>query len=53
MDDASKQGVDAQVGRTRAALALIGMVAAQRPDTLQHNLDTLLQAGNDEVHARC
>lgn len=42
-----------QVGRTRAALALVGMVAAQRPDTLQHNLETLLQARNHEMHAGC
>ena len=42
-----------QVGRTRAALALIGMVAAQRPDTLQHNLDTLLQASSQALHDVC
>lgn len=40
----SRRVVDTQMGHTRAALALIGMVAAQRPDTLRHNLDTLLQA---------
>ncbi len=41
--DAGAAEAEAQMSRTRASLALIAMVAAQQPATVQDNLDTLLQ----------